>query len=339
MIEVKEKMDKEELNKLKGTLEQASKSVNLKEKEFLDLEKSATDKFLQEIRGYVPHDRYKNISEYLKIITNTESKINLLIIEGDAGLGKSTIVKSELKQQNKDIYYINSYTTSLAFYKMIYHNRYRHIILDDVTGIYGDEKGISILRALTNTEDVRYVKYESTSDKLDVPSNFIFYGSITILTNHITREMNESLLNRAIHRKIYFTLQEKFDLMEKIAKFNYPNVEVTDVLKFLKENVTDTTKNFSFRSVLKLIEFYKQNKKGWKNMAYEELENDEELVLIKKIKNYTHKHRNEIWVEETGKSIRTLQRKIKELNDRMTQRHLSQPHIKPKRYCKGGLNG
>src|SRR3990167_7872792 len=94
---------------------------------------------------------------------DTESKINCLIVEGEGGLGKSTIIKSILKELGKDIYYINSYTTSLSFYKMLYLNRFKSIIIDDVFGIFNDEKGISIIRAVTNTEKERYVKYESTS--------------------------------------------------------------------------------------------------------------------------------------------------------------------------------
>jgi hypothetical protein len=312
-------MKQEQLNTLKSELEQASKLIDT-DRNIEDLNKSSTDRFLNEIKGYVNHDRYNNIKEYIKIITNPKSKINLLIIEGEQGSGKSTIVKSILKELKKDMYYINSYTTSLSFYKILYSNRFKHIVLDDVYGIFNDEKGIAILRALTNTENVRYVKYESTSDKLDVPSSFIFEGSITILTNHITNVMDNSLLNRAIYRKINFTLEEKFEFMTKIAKFNYPNLDLQEVFEFIKKEVDDTTKNFSFRSVLKIIEYYNFNKCNWKQMAFEELEKDDDLIFVKDIMNKPIEIRNKLWIETTGNSIRTLQRRIKELNDKKTQR-------------------
>jgi len=308
-------MEQEDLNKLKGELEQASQLIDTK-KELKELENSADEKFLADIKGYVNHDRYKNIKEYLKIITNSTSKINCLILEGEQGIGKSTIVKSILKELEKDIYYVNSYTTSLSFYKALYFNRYKHIILDDVFGIFNDEKGIAILRAITNTESIRYVKYDSTSEKLDVPSNFCFEGSITILTNEITPAMNDSLLNRAIHRKIVFTLEEKLEFMEKIGKFNYPKVNLKEIMEFIKENVDDTTRNFTFRSVLKIIEFYLHTKTNWKEMALEELEKDEELMFVKSIMNISTQRRNAIWLEETGKSVRTLQRRLRELYEK-----------------------
>lgn len=311
-------MKNQDLKKLKGQLEQASQSINIKEKNFIDLEKSATEKFYKSIGDYVNHKKYENIKLYLKIITGENSKINCLIIDGEQGTGKTTTIKSMLKSLNKDIFYINSYTTSLAFYKAVYLNRYKHIVLDDVFGIYNDEKGIAILRALTNTEKVRYIKYQSTSEKLDVPSSFVFEGSVTILTNKITNEMDNSLTGRAIHRKIYFTLKEKFEFMGKIAKFHYklPKKELKEIIDFIKSNVDETTKNFSFRSVIKIIEFYNHNKKKWKELGLEELEKDEELIFVKEIMNLPIEERNKRWLEENGRSIRTLQRKVKELNNR-----------------------
>jgi len=316
-------MKKEELNKLKNDLEEKSKCLQIKEQEFKDLENQAKEKFEKDIKGYVNHKRYKNIKEYLKLITDLKTKINCLVIESEQGIGKTTIVKNMLKDLNKEVLYINSYTTALAFYKAVYYNRFNHIILDDVYGLFSDEKGISILRALTNTEQVRYIKYQSTSDKLDVPSSFIFEGSIIILTNKITDEMDNSLLGRAIHRKIRFTLKEKLNFVEQIIKFQY-NLDdeiIKEILSFLKERVDETTKNFSFRSVLKIVEFYKHNKDIWKELADEELEKDEELIFIKSIMSYSTIYRNKKWVDETGKTIRTLQRKIKQIrhNDITTE--------------------
>jgi len=310
-------MKKEDINKLKQQLEEQAKSINIKEQEFLDLEKSAEKKFLKDIKGYVNHKKYENIKEYIKIITNPKSRINCLILKSEQGLGKTTIVKNILKELKKDILYINSYSTALSFYKLVYHNRFKHIVLDDVYGLYSDEKGIAIIRALTNTEKVRYIKYESTSDKLDVPSSFIFEGSVIILTNKITPEMDNSLLGRAIYREIKFSLSEKLEFMEKIAKFHYnlKENELKEIMDFIRENVDETTKNFTFRSVLKIIEFYKNNKDNWKKLGLEELEKDDMLVLVKELIEtyYTAERQVEEFVKLTGKSRRTFFRLKKKL--------------------------
>jgi len=316
-------MKKEDLNKLKNELEEKSKCLDIGEQDFANFETQAKEKFENAMVGYVNHKKYDNIKEYIKMITDTQTKINCLVIESEQGVGKTTIVKNILKELNKEVLYINSYTTSLAFYKAVYHNRYNQIILDDVYGLYSDEKGISILRALTNTEEVRYIKYQSTSDKLDVPSSFIFEGSIIILTNKITDEMDNSLLGRSIHRKINFTLKEKLNFVEQIIKFQYDlkEEEHDKIMKFVNENVDETTKNFSFRSVLKIVEFYKHNKNIWEELTIEELERDEELVFVKNLMDLPTEERNTLWLKETGRTIRTLQRKIKQIrqNDTTTE--------------------
>ena len=308
---------KEDLNQLKSQIEQASQVMDLKKTEFLELENSADDKFMNDIKGYVPHPKYEGIREYVSVITNPDSRVNSFVLKSEQGLGKTTIIKNILtKELKKEILYVNSYTTALSFYKLVYYNRYKVIILDDVFGLYSDEKGIAILRALTNTEKVRYIKYDSTSDKLDVPTSFIFEGSVIILTNKITPEMDNSLLGRAIFREINFSLQEKIEFMGKIAKFHYEKEveKIDEVIDFVKKNVDDTTKNFSFRTIIKIIEFYKRSKDKWKQLALEELEKDEELIFVKSIMNKPVESRNKEWLEEKGKSIRTLQRRIEELN-------------------------
>lgn len=312
-------MEKEEVKEIKRELEQASRLLSAREKNFVELEKDAESKFLESIKGFANHKKYDNLKVYLQLITN-DSKINCLVVCGENGIGKSLVVRGILKGLSKPIYYINSYTTALAFYKAIYYHRYDNIILDDVFGLYEDERGIAILRAMVGTEEVRYVRYQSTSEKLDVPSSFIFYGTLTILTNKITEKMNDSLLDRAIYRNIRFTLKEKFDFIEKIAMFNYnlKEQEIKEISDFIRENTDETTKEFSFRTIIKIIEFYIFDKKNWKVLATEELEKDEELIFVKEIMLLPIKERNERWIEERGRSIRTLQRRIKELNDKTT---------------------
>ncbi len=309
----------------KGMLEETARAINIKEQDFSNIEKNAEDKFMKDIKGYCSHPKYENLREYLKIITSKKTKINCLILFGEQGIGKSQAIKNQMLELKKDFLYLNSYSTSLSFYKLVYQNRFKHIIIDDCVGI-DDEKGIGILRALCNTENVRYIKYDSTSEKLeDVPSSFIFEGSITILTNKIRNEMDNSLLSRAIKREIKFTLKEKLDFMEQIAIFHYPKLTqkgLKEIMDFIKNSVDETNTNFSFRSVLKIIEFYNMSKNRWKILSDEELEKSDELIFVKSIFLLPTDERNKKWIEETGRTIRTLQRKIKEmgLNDKTTRK-------------------
>lgn len=109
-------MEKEELNKIKNQLEEKSKCLDVREQNFADLEQQAKEKFEEGIKGYVNHPKYFNTKEYLKMITDTDTQINCLVIESEQGIGKTTIVKNILKEMNKEVLYINSYTTSTTHF-------------------------------------------------------------------------------------------------------------------------------------------------------------------------------------------------------------------------------
>lgn len=311
--------NKKDIDRIKQGLEKASNSVTDVDKDLEGQEKNAEETFMSNIKGYVNHKNYENLEPYIEIITGEDTKINCLVIKGQQGLGKSTTIKSLMKKKDLGIHYINSFTTPLAFYKEVYNNRHKHLILDDTVGLYRSEKGISILRALTNTEKERYIRYESTSDKLDVPSSFIFSKSITILTNKITDKMDKSLLDRAIYRKLNFTLKEKINFMKDIIAFNYKDLEkeeITKIVNYIQKKVDETTQNFTFRSVLRVVEFYIHQNDKWKKLTDEELIKDEELVFVKEIMDMPTEQRNKLWRDETGKSVRTLQRKIREIKEK-----------------------
>ena len=277
-------MNKEEIKK---ALTNASKNINLKEDgDFKTEEQQAEKEFYSSIKNCVRLDKYRNILKYVELITRKDTKINCIVIDGSQGIGKSTVIKSILKEQNIDFTYLNSYSTALSFYISAYHNRNKVLLLDDLNGIFADKKGLSILRALINTEQSKFINYQSTSEKLTVPDKFIFKGKIIILCNDILEHIDESLLSRVIYRTVGFTHQEKLNLMKEIIGFNYKNLnekQIDEISLFIEKNTAETTKNFSFRTINKIVDFYLNFDDCWKELALEELVKDEELSLVKKI--------------------------------------------------------
>lgn len=308
-------MEKKELIK---ELNEASKSINLEpSKEFNILSQKAEKEFYNSINSYVKHEKYQEIIKYLDLVLDSK-KINGFVLEGSFGTGKSLVIKSHLKAKNRQFIYFNSYTTSLAFYMMIYENKDNIILIDDLSGIWNDEKGISILRALMNTDDKRFIRYESTSDKLKCPSSFNFNGKIIILCNNITKHLDESVLSRTIYRKIEFTNAEKLEFSKKIIKWNYPklsNYQVSNIYNFVNENVDETNLKFNFRDLLKITEIYLKYPKEWKDLAIKELEKDETMILIKELQEFKNKkYQVEKFIEQTGLSRRTYYNYLKRYN-------------------------
>ena len=306
-----------ELDKIKDALNNISQD---KEKNnFINEQKEAGLKFFESIKGFVSHEKYTEIFKCLEVVL-TSKKIHSFILDGSFGLGKSTVIKGYLKQNNHKFVYLNSYSTALSLYLQVYHNKDKLILLDDLNGIWKDEKGLSILRALINTEDVRYITYNSSSEKLTAPSNFIFSGKIIILCNDIRNNLDETILSRVIYRNLRFNFAEKFDFIESIIKNNYNLQEnqVKEILRFLKINLNECVINFNFRSLLKITEFYLKYPDEWRILSLKEIPKDEDMQLIKdlSLKNITIKAQIQEFITITGKSRRTyfnLKKKYNEL--------------------------
>ncbi|KXA93655.1 hypothetical protein AKJ66_01480 [candidate division MSBL1 archaeon SCGC-AAA259E22] len=129
---------------------------------------------------------YSQTRAYVKAIVNGGP--DSLILFSRPGLGKSYQVLSVLKEEglekDKDYALISGYSTPLSLYHKLYRNRDKIVVLDDVDGITSSRKALSLLQAVTwSVNGERIVNYETTSDKLEAPSQFEFEGSIIICLN------------------------------------------------------------------------------------------------------------------------------------------------------------
>jgi hypothetical protein len=97
---------------------------------------------------------------------------------------------------------------------------------------------------------------------------------------------------------------------EEILKTLKGFAEDQQVLKFLEENINKI--DFNFRIYTKCLEL-KDAGLDFKTYLRSEFDLNSEIDLINEIKNLPHKERNKLWTHNTGKSVRSLQRKIREL--------------------------
>lgn len=308
------RVNKEKLEKIKEVLKNLPKEPQQQFNQFKTEETQAQQQFYQSIKGFADNIKYQELFKCLEVILSSK-KLHSFILDGSFGLGKSTIVTNYLKQNKKDFTYINSYTTGLAFYHQVYNNKDNILIIDDLKGIWTDEKGLTILRAILNTEMVRYVNYHSTSEKLKAPSSFIFNGKIIILCNDIKHLLDETILSRAIYRKLSFTHQEKIDFIKEILVYNYrlDEKQIQDIIEFIIKNVNECVISFNFRSLLKITEFYLKYPSEWRDLSLKEIEKDEDMIFIKELQNkFTNtSDRIKAFILENGKSRMTYFRYLK----------------------------
>jgi len=243
---------------------------------------------------------------------------NLLIIESEAGLGKTFMVLNTARQEKKEFAYLNSKITELAFFKFIYKNRNKLVILDD-TNILNNDIILNLLMGMCwESNGKRIINWVTTSPKLgDVPETFEFKGQIIILTNKTTPKI-EVLKTRGNYYKLQFSYREKISIMKSIAKKPYKDLSLKErkfVLKKLIEKTDETSKNFNFRTLMKAYNFFIYNRKKFDVLLDNSLEKDFDLEVIKKLggTGLTVKEQVDLFKRITGKGRSIFFEKKKQL--------------------------
>ena len=252
----------------------------------------------------ITNEKYKLLKESLKAIKRGD--INILTLLGSAGMGKTYTTLKDLKEEKISYEYINSYATPLSFYKLLYKNRKKDVIIfDDLMGV-SNPLVLSMLKAACWVSDgKRIVSYHSTSSKLDLeelPESFEFDTNVVLIFNKPIQGY-EPITNRGI------TINFNFNYLEKIKIFEDLKVDAKieeDVLDYIKLNCNDATKNLSVRTLV-ILSNLKRSGSDFKSFAKEILPFDEDKELLIKLSA-------EKWSETTGMHRATYFRYKKKYN-------------------------
>jgi excisionase family DNA binding protein len=127
-------------------------------------------------------DTYEELSQYTEAFAIGD--IPFLLLAGSPGSGKSRHVKTCLgESQHK---WIDNHATNLGLYCSVYGANNSPIVLDDINHLFNDRRACSLMKALTQTEKVRSVSWESTTkvlEKQKVPKQFETSSPICIIAN------------------------------------------------------------------------------------------------------------------------------------------------------------
>jgi len=296
--EIKEEAERRELEALR------------KEEEYYKKER---DKAIAKIKkSYAPEleKHYKDLYDMVEVLVKSKN-IHGLIVYGSAGLGKTfnVIYKLEkMKEEGHNIEYelVTGHITALQLYQLLYQNKEKIVVIDDIADIFKDDtaKGI-LLSALWGVNNKRIIRYYSTSSKLKAPSLFEFKGKIIFITNEL--KGFKALKSRCFKFNLEFDNDTILKIMYELAKKKNVDFEVVD---FIKEEVD---KNKSIKLNLRIFEQAKEfwmHSKDWKRLLRLEL-------LLNYNKGYrivselvarddlTEKEKVRVFMEETGLSRRT----------------------------------
>lgn len=182
---------------------------------------------------------------------------NLLIVIGDTALSKTDTVKRILNDEKIDFGYLRGTIKSEGdFYKLLYKNNGRVIVIDDSNPIIKkNSKFNSYLLAITDRgEGNKLISYVNNFDpeiKTEsnpngkYPQHFTFDGSIICISNLPLKKLDDAFKSRAIMNIVTATNDDVIEVIEE-KKNNYytsisSGIKDTAIL-FLKELATTQKK-------------------------------------------------------------------------------------------------
>lgn len=305
---------------LKNLKNDIMESVNaIKEAEKLEIKKieeqaklqfeEQLEKIAKTPNSVLLNELYYVPRQYIKMVLEKRSKG--LLLYGEAGLGKTFNVKKELIEHNLkegvDFTFICGHITTMSFYKKLYYNRDKIVILDDIN-ILESKINLNMLKA---TLQDGMVEYTSSALK-DVPNQFIFTGQIIILLNDKPKnnEHLKAVESRILTYHLEMDYKRKMSILYDIAKVEYKGISLEQrqkLVEWIKNNTSEATKNLSIRLLFMVFEFYKFDPEKWETLGKSYIQNDEYATLI--IQGISGKD----WEEKTGLSARTMRRYKKEM--------------------------
>jgi hypothetical protein len=265
------------------------------------------------VTTYLEHEKY------IKLFRDGD--INLLVVTGPAGTQKTTLAKKIIKDNAVTI---TTHTTPFGLYRQLYHHRNENLILDDVDHIHKDKQMVRLLKALTDSTEVRIMGWhtaaavfgedaENNDDDNDtLPTQFETKSRCLIISNdwealnaHV-RALNDRGIvvhfhpsNIEIHKRVkeWFADQEVYHFIEQNLGF---------------------IKHLSMRNYVEAAKMKnaKKVKIDWKQALFNHWKVDDKLAAVARLLRdgkQTQNERINRFYRMTGGSRATYFRKVEEV--------------------------
>jgi hypothetical protein len=212
-----------------------------------------------------------------------------MIVSGPAGLGKSYGVEKAAEEIAGDFAHIKGYIRPTGLYKTLYANRHpgNLIVFDDIDSIFADDTCLNLLKAACDSSDIRRLSWLSNAimedeDGEEIPSSFIFEGSVIFITNICFESMINKGVRMAPHYEALISRSHYLDLGIKNRKDYIVRIkqvldqgmlddvmnpdEKNQIIGFIEQNI-DKMRELSLRMVKKLADLYLMDPVNWKDLA------------------------------------------------------------------------
>ena len=247
---------------------------------------------------------YEIPKEYIMSVIKGYNKSFIFI--GNAGTGKTFLTRQILVKNKAKFIENRGVNSPLALYNFLYENNREDLILvfDDTSGLINNPNAYTIL---LNVLWEGFAEWNSTSEKLKVPSKFRFRGKIIFITNKLNGENADIIKSRCLVYELKLTQKNIIKMMYNIAKMKHEQLNQEERIKivdYIRENSNDTTKNLDLRTQNKAEQLYLYDKENWKKLLLPLLTKDNELEFLMACIQKTNsvKEAQDEWCVQTGKS-------------------------------------
>ena len=113
---------------------------------------------------------YAELEKY--VLAFASGCLNLLLLLGSPGLGKSQVVRQAL---GENAYWIDGNASAIGVYMAAYEHRGQPLALDDVDGLHRNRQGVRLLKCLCQTERQKTLSWETNAPALQargIPRRF-----------------------------------------------------------------------------------------------------------------------------------------------------------------------
>lgn len=246
----------ESIEKIERRIKQLTAVIAMEEKAEKDSDKITSDD--------LKIDVFKAIELYT--IQVARGKSNALIISGQAGVGKTSVVVDTLKSIGMvpDVHYYKSTgtITTAGLYETLFRHRSKLIIFDDCDSVIKDADSVNLLKGALDTYPVRELSkitkgttFDSTgmsdlemeerfqeTDGKQLPNRFGFSGQVIFISNLSEDRFDDAILSRSLHVDVNLKKEEVIgrmrDIMSRISPEINPQMkeEALDYLIYITDN-------------------------------------------------------------------------------------------------------
>jgi hypothetical protein len=253
-----------------------------------------------------------------------EDAIHVLIIVGNPGLLKSTIVEDMVGEKAR---WLEGTLSAFELYREAYEHRDKPFVIDDVDELYHDKAAVRLLKCLCQTKPIKRLGWHTATRQLEekgIPKEFESRSRVCIIANE-WRALNKNL-GALEDRGVLIQFQPT--AAEVHAKAKCADKEVYDFIGMNLSLIVEP----SIRQYRQAVTMKKKNH-DWKNWLLQTWNTDSKMVAMIEVlndPNITDKRQMESdWIRRTRSSRPTYFRYLQALPPELKAKAAAIPKVKP----------